>query len=125
MVETNAAQSSTESGWLWLIKILSGLLILVIITIHLIVNHFVGSAAGLLTWAEVVAYYQNPIIPLMEAAFLVFAVSHAMIGLRSIIIDLHPSRAVLNAVTWLLTGVGAAAIAYGIWLLWTIVVQGR
>lgn len=125
MVDMNSAQSSTESGWLWLIKILSGLLILVIITIHLIVNHFVGSAAGLLTWAEVVAYYQNPIIPLMEAAFLVFAISHAMIGLRSIVIDLHPSRAALNAVTWLLTGVGAAAIAYGIWLLWAIVVQGR
>jgi succinate dehydrogenase / fumarate reductase membrane anchor subunit len=125
MVETNTAQTSTESGWLWLIKILSGLLILVIITIHLIVNHFVGSASGLLTWAEVVAYYQNPLIPLMEAAFLIFAVSHAMIGLRSIVIDLHPSRAALNTITWLLTGVGVVAIVYGIWLLWAIVAQGR
>lgn len=125
MNESYSAQTSTESGWLWLIKILTGLLILVIITIHLIVNHFVGSASGLLTWAEVVAYYQNPLIPLMEAAFLIFAVSHAMIGLRSIVIDLHPSRAALNTITWLLTGVGTVAIVYGVWLLWAIVAQGR
>ena len=78
----------------------------------------------MLTYADVVAYYQNPIIPIMEAAFLICVVSHCLIGLRSIIIDLHPSQKVLTNITWLLTALGAVSIVYGIWLLFAIVAQG-
>jgi succinate dehydrogenase hydrophobic anchor subunit len=124
MAEITFKQSSSESGWVWLLKIVTGLLIVVILIIHLIVNHMLGTEGGLLTYADVVAYYQNPIIPIMEAVFLICVVSHCLIGLRGIIIDLNPSPKTLNGITWLLTGLGAAFVVYGIWLLMAIVAQG-
>ncbi len=124
MTNMTSERPSSESGWLWLFKIVSGLLLVLILLIHLIVNHMLGTEGGLLTFAEVVKYYQNPIIPIMEGAFLIFVVSHSLIGLRSIILDLNPSPKVLSGVTWVLTGVGAVSIIYGIWLLLAIVAQG-
>ena len=124
MAEITSKQVSSENSWVWLLKIVTGLLIIVILVIHLIVNHMLGTEGGLLTYADVVAYYQNPIIPIMEAAFLICVVAHSLIGLRGIIIDLNPSPRTLNGITWLLTGLGAAFIVYGLWLLMAIVAQG-
>lgn len=123
MIETQSAPKSGESTWLWLSKIISGLLIFIVLIIHYVVNHFIGENA-LLSYEDIVAYYQNPIIPIMEIFFLVFVVSHALIGLRSIILDLKPSRGALKAIDWTFTGVGAVAIVYGIWLVLAIVAKG-
>jgi succinate dehydrogenase / fumarate reductase, membrane anchor subunit len=111
-----------ENAWLWLLKVASGVLILVILIIHLIVNHFTAPN-GLLSYAEVVAYYQNPIIPIMEGIFLVFVVVHSLVGLRSILLDLKPSRILLSIIDSVLTLFGASAIIYGIWLLLAVVAQ--
>lgn len=53
----------------------------------------------------------------MESTFLVLVVSHAFIGLRSIILDLHPSERVMAWIDRALVLVGAGAVIYGIWLL--------
>ncbi len=114
---------SGENAWLWLVKIVTGLLIVIILGIHLVVNHFVAEG-GLLTWADVVAYYQNPLIPIMEIAFLIFVVTHALIGVRSILLDLHPSRSTLNVINWAFLLIGAGFIVYGIWLVGAVMAQG-
>lgn len=119
---TTTSPKPTENAWLWLFKIVSGVLIVVILIIHLIVNHFTAPE-GLLSWAEVVAYYQNPLIPLMEGFFLVFVVSHSLTGLRSILLDLKPSRSLLSVIDAVLTIFGVSAIGYGIWLLLAIIGQ--
>ena len=119
---TNTSSKPTENVWLWLLKIASGVLILVILVIHLIVNHFTAPG-GLLSYAEVVAYYQNPLIPMMEGFFLVFVVVHSLLGLRSILLDLKPSRTLLSVIDSVLTLFGAAAIFYGIYLLLAVVAQ--
>jgi succinate dehydrogenase / fumarate reductase membrane anchor subunit len=124
MLATRSAPKPRESTWLWLTKIITGLLIIVILIIHFIVNHFIGENA-LLTYEDIVVYYQNPIIPVMEIAFLIFVVSHSLIGLRSIILDLKPSNGMLKALDWLFTIVGVAAVIYGIWLIAVIAGQGR
>lgn len=120
MLETRSAPKNGEGAWLWLIKIFGGVLIVVILIIHLIVNHFIAEG-GLLTYADVVRYYSNPIIPIMEISFLILVVSHSLIGLRSIILDLNPSRSLLTAVNLVFTVVGVVSIGYGIWLVMTIV----
>jgi succinate dehydrogenase hydrophobic anchor subunit len=114
---------SGEGTWLWFIKAVTGLLVIVILFIHLIVNHFVAPN-GLLSYADVVRYYQNPIIPIMEIGLVAFAVSHSLIGLRGIILDLKPTRAVIGVMNWLFTFIGVAAVIYGIWLIFTIVSKG-
>ena len=114
-IRNTSAPRSGENSWLWLVKIVTGPLLIVLILVHFIVNHFIGQN-GLLTYADVVAYYSNPLIPLMEIVFLATVVTHSLSGLRGIILDLKPSRGVLTAVDWLLTLVGVAAISYGAWL---------
>jgi len=123
MNESLYGPKTGEGAWLWFIKALTGVLVIVILFTHFIVNHFVAPN-GLLTYAEVLKYYQNPIIPIMEILFVVFVVSHSLIGLRGIILDLKPSRSLLTAINWVFTAVGAVAIIYGVWLILTLVAKG-
>lgn len=114
-----------ETTWLWLIKIVTGPLLVVLLGLHLGVNHYLGSLpTGLMTYDDVVSYFQNPIIPAIEILFLITVVTHSLLGLRGIILDLNPSRAILNAATWLLVILGVSASVYGIWLALAIASQG-
>lgn len=114
-----------ENTWIWLIKIVTGPLLLLVIALHFTVNHYMGSMpSGLMTYDDIVAYYQNPIIPAIEIVFLATVVTHSLIGLRGIILDMNPSRKVLNIVTWLLVILGVFSVGYGIWLALAIASQG-
>jgi succinate dehydrogenase hydrophobic anchor subunit len=97
-------------------------LIFVILGIHLVVNHLVAPD-GLLSYADVIRYYSIPFIPVMEICFLVLAVGHSLMGLRSILLDLNPSDRLLVWADRLLVVIGAVAIIYGVWLV--IVLAGR
>ena len=114
---------SQENAWLWLVKAVSGLLVLVVLIIHFIVNHFVAPN-GLLTYTDVVRYYHLPVIPVMEIGFLVFVVSHALIGLRGILLDLKPKPGLIKVTNWVFLIIGVGAITYGSWLVITIVERG-
>lgn len=114
-----------ENTWLWLIKIVTGPLLLIVLGLHLTVNHYMGSnASGLMTQDEVIRYFQNPIIPAIEILFLITVVTHSLLGLRGIVLDMNPSRTILNAVTWLLVILGVSSVVYGIWLALRIAAQG-
>ena len=114
-----------ENTWIWLIKIATGPLLILVIGLHFAVNHHMGSmSSGLMTHEDVIAYYQNPIIPIIEIVFLVTVVTHSLIGLRGIILDMNPSRKVLNIVTWLMVILGVFSVGYGIWLAFAIAAQG-
>ncbi len=108
-----------ENAWLWLLKIVTGLLIVAVLGVHFVINHAVAPG-GLLSYHDVVAYYQNPWVVAMEIFFLVVVVSHAILGLRSILLDLDPSDGVLRVINLLFLALGAGAITYGIWLALTI-----
>ncbi len=112
-----------EGAGLWFLKILTGFLVIVVLVIHLIVNHLIVPG-GLLSYADIVQYYQNPIIPMMEIVFLIFVVVHALIGLRSVLLDLHPSDQVLRMINYGLGVLGIGSIAYGVWLVLVIVGRG-
>jgi len=118
-----SAPRSGENTWLWLLKIVTGPLLLILLGIHLVVNHFIGET-GLLTYADVVAYYQNPIIPIMEICFLIAVVTHSLTGLRGIILDLKPSRNILKVIDVILVIFGISAIVYGTWLALVIASKG-
>ena len=123
MLATKSAPKSGEGMWLWLIKIASGILIILLLLLHFIVNHtglISITENGLLTHEGVVQYYANPLIPAIEILFLIFVVSHSLIGLRSIILDLKPSRSLLRVINWGVVLLGAVAIVYGIWLVFEI-----
>lgn len=112
-----------EGAGLWFLKILTGFLVIVVLAIHLIVNHLIVPG-GLLSYADIVQYYQIPIIPMMEIVFLIFVVTHALIGLRSVLLDLRPSNILLQWINYGLGVLGIGSIAYGVWLVLVIVVRG-
>ena len=116
MLETPSIPKKREGTWLWLYKIAAGLLIVVLLGVHFVVNHLVAPT-GLLTYNDVIRYYKTPIVPIMEIAFLVFVVSHALVGLRSILLDLNPSNQVLKVFDIFFLLLGSGSIIYGIWLV--------
>lgn len=122
-MQTQSAPKPGESTWLWLLKIFSGLLILVVLIIHLVVNHFTAPE-GLLSFQDVINYYRNyPIVPFMEGFFLIFVIAHSLLGVRSIVLDLNPSKAFTKAMDVVLLVVGLGFSVYGIWLLYAIMAQ--
>jgi succinate dehydrogenase / fumarate reductase membrane anchor subunit len=114
-----------ETTWIWLIKIVTGPLLILLLILHLIVNHYIGSLpSGLMTYDDIVQYYQNPIIPVIEILFLATVVTHSLIGLRGIILDMNPSRTILTVINWFLSALGIFSVAYGIWLALAIASKG-
>lgn len=113
---------SGEGAGIWFLKIITGFLVILVLLIHLVVNHLIVEG-GLLSYADVVQYYQIAIVPIMEVFFLVFVVTHALLGLRSVLLDLHPSNKMLKVINSGLISLGVVSIVYGTWLV--IVIAGR
>jgi succinate dehydrogenase hydrophobic anchor subunit len=109
-----------ENFWLWFLKIVSGVLVVVVLFTHLIIQHLVGSS-GLLTHHEIVNFFANPFYRILEGSFLVAVVTHALIGLRSVFLDLNPSQKILKAADRVMIAVWIISIVYGIWLIQRIV----
>ena len=124
MITSKSGPKPGESAGLWMVKLFTGFLLIIILAIHLTVNHMLGSENGLLSHSDVVTYYQNWIVPIMEIFFLIFVISHALIGTRSIILDLNPSKGVLKTVDWVFIIGGTGFVIYGIWLVFAIVQMG-
>jgi succinate dehydrogenase / fumarate reductase membrane anchor subunit len=121
----DAAERDASAGGVgtvsWLIQVVTGALVLVLVTLHMIANHFIVPG-GLRDFQDVVEYLRTPIILVLEVAFLVVVTWHGMLGLRAVLFDLGLSRRAERATTRVLTVVGIATVAYGLWL--TAVVIG-
>jgi succinate dehydrogenase hydrophobic anchor subunit len=103
------------SGAMWLVQALTGLILVFILAAHMIAHHFVVEG-GLRNYEQVLAYVANPIVFVIEILFVIVAVIHALLGVRSIINDLRPSAGVMRAVEWGLRIVAVLTIGYGIYL---------
>lgn len=115
MEKPDNSKKDHEGSWLWILKILAGLILVIIMGIHFLVNHLLAPE-GLLTYQEVIRYYSFAIVPVMEIIFLVVVIFHSFVGLRSIILDLNPSNRVMKFVDFILVILGGAAVVYGTWL---------
>lgn len=99
----------------WFIQVVTGALVLVLVTLHMIANHFLVPG-GLRDFHDVVEYLRTPIILVLEVAFLVVVTWHGLLGLRAVLFDFGLSPRTERAITWILTVVGIATVAYGLWL---------
>lgn len=123
LTSSRSAPKSGENSGLWLLKLVTGPLIFVLIIIHFIVNHLVGET-GLLTYSQVVEYYQVWVVPIMEGLFLALVVAHSLLGLRSVILDLRPSKGLVTVMNWVFLVFGLVVFIYGIWLIRVITQVG-
>ena len=104
-------------AWVW--QAATGVLLLVLLTVHMIAHHFIVEG-GLRTHAEVVAYLRSPVIFVVEHLFLVTVTVHAMLGVRAVLFDFGLAPATERRVTRWLIAIGSLTVVYGVWLLWAV-----
>ena len=96
-----------------------GILLLILLGVHLVVNHWVAPN-GLLSYADVIRYYDVPGIAWMEVLFLIVVTAHCLMGMHAILLDLSLPATTLKVLTWILFAMGLVITAYGIRLTWVV-----
>ena len=92
--------------------------LLVLVTVHMVAQHFVlEQIGGLRTYQQVLEYISNPIMFVIESLFLVVVTWHAMLGLRSVIFDFGLSARTRRWVNRWLMVLGVVTVAYGFVLI--------
>jgi len=111
-----ASGGSRSRTWRWTAG--SGAVLLVLVTIHMVANHFVlEQVGGLRTYPQVLAYIHNPVIFVVESALLVAVTAHAMLGLRSVLLDFGLSGRSKRRLDRALVALGALTAVYGFVLI--------
>jgi succinate dehydrogenase hydrophobic anchor subunit len=102
----------------WLSTALTGMALLVLVTVHMVAHHLVvEEVGGLRTYDQVLAYVGHPLILVTEATFLVVVTWHAMLGLRAVMLDLALPARLERLVRPGVTVLGIVTVAYGLVLL--------
>ena len=115
-----ARAETKAAGLTWLAQALSGLLLVLLLGLHMIANHFV-LPQGLAGYQDVINYLAHPGIFVLETVFLIVVIAHALLGVRAIIFDNGLSARAEKAISAFLTLLGGLLVAYGLWLTITIV----
>jgi succinate dehydrogenase cytochrome b556 subunit len=116
----NPFAQEPKKSWTWYWQAFTGVALLLLLGLHFIANHFIATG-GIRDFADVVSYLRNPIILVLEVLFLVVVATHAMLGVRAIIMDFGISDQAEKRLTQVLTLVGILTVAYGLWLTWAII----
>lgn len=106
-------------------QVTSGVLLLVLLTVHMVAQHFVVEG-GLRTYADVVAWIRNPVVFAVEALLLICVTWHGIAGVHAVLLDLGlglRGRAE-RIVARVLLDLAVATVLYGLWLLYTIAFGG-
>ena len=119
MMENPFAQE-TKRSWTWYWQVFTGIALLLLLGLHFIANHFIVQG-GLRDFADVVSYLRNPIILVLEVLFLVVVTTHAMLGVRAIVMDFGISGHAEKRLSQALTVIGVLTVSYGLWLTWAII----
>lgn len=114
---TRSPGGSTRSrSWRW--TAVTGVALLALVTIHMVAHHFVvDSIGGLRTYGQVLDYIDTPIIVLIEGVFLVVVTAHAMLGLRSVLLDFGLSDRWRRLLERSLVVIGVITVVYGFVLI--------
>ena len=114
-VPFEVARARTRAGTLWLVKAVSGVLLIGFLGLHLVAQHFLVEG-GLRSYADVVAYLRQPLALIAEIGLLASVLVHAALGVRAILVEILPSEGALRRASWVIAGIAGAAFGYGIGL---------
>ena len=112
-------QAGRDHMWWWTVG--TGTALLVLVTVHMIANHFVvAEVGGLRTYHQVIEYLGHPVILVTESLFLTVVTIHAMLGLRSVLLDVDMGPRARRRVDIGLWVLGSVTVVYGLGLLLTL-----
>jgi succinate dehydrogenase hydrophobic anchor subunit len=107
----------------WLAQVVSGVLLLVLLTVHMVAQHFVVSG-GLRTYDQVIAWISNPVVFVVEALLLVCVTWHGIAGVHAVLLDLGLRGRAERMVARVLLGLAVATVLYGLWFLYMLAFRG-
>lgn len=113
-----AEEPKPTSAWLW--QVFTGVGLVILLGLHFIANHFVAKG-GLRDFAEVVAYLRNPFILSLEVLFLLCVTTHALLGVRAILLDFGLSEFAERRLDRALKVVGGLTVGYGLVVTWMVI----
>lgn len=117
--KTVTTQAPNRAGAMWLVQAFTGLFLVALLLLHMVAHHFVVEG-GIRNFQDVIAYVSNPVIFTIELVFLVVVTTHAMLGVRAILLDFGWGRQAEQVINGVVAVVGITAVIYGIWLSITI-----
>lgn len=107
----------------WLAQVVSGVLLLLLLTAHMIAQHLVVEG-GLRTYDQVVAWVRNPVVFALEALLLICVTWHGIAGVHGVMLDLGLRGRTERIVAQVLGGLAVATVLYGLWLLYLLAFRG-
>jgi succinate dehydrogenase hydrophobic anchor subunit len=107
----------------WVAQVVSGVLLLVLLTAHMVAQHFVVEG-GLRTYDQVIAWIRNPVVFAVEALLLVCVTWHGIAGVHAVLLDLGLRGRAERIVARVLLDLAVATILYGLWLLYMLAFRG-
>jgi succinate dehydrogenase hydrophobic anchor subunit len=107
----------------WLAQVVSGGLLLVLLTVHMVAQHFVVSG-GLRTYDQVIDWIRNPLVFAVEALLLVCVTWHGIAGVHAILLDLGLRGRAERIAARVLFDLAVVTILYGLWLLFMVAFGG-
>jgi succinate dehydrogenase hydrophobic anchor subunit len=121
--DTQALRRQPRPAVVWMAQVVSGVLLLVLMTIHMAAQHFVVEG-GLRTYQDVVAWIRNPVVFAIEALLLLTVTVHGIAGVHAVLLDLGLRGRAERIAERVLRGLAAATVVYGLWLLAVIASRG-
>ncbi|MFN8473454.1 MAG: hypothetical protein U0822_14790 [Anaerolineae bacterium] len=115
-------RASHLAAWAWIAQAATGVLLLVLLTLHLAAQHFTG-ADGVLSYTEVIDYLRNPLVFLVETLFSASVLLHALLGVRAVLFDLDLSALRQHQVNIGLTILGVAMFLWAFALTFATVMR--
>lgn len=103
----------------WIFQVLSGALLLVLLGVHIVTQHFVVKG-GLRDYAQVLSYLSNPAVLAVESLFVLVLIWHAMLGLRAVLFDFGFGRRGQVMITWGVAALGTVTAGYSFWIIATL-----
>ncbi len=123
-------QHSSTGAWAWILQRLTGVLLWIFLGMHLLATHFgfftpeVTSGntgyTGPASYNSVMARLQSPMF-IVDATLLVIAVYHGLNGIKMVAYDVWTGKTARTIISWVLTLIGLASIAFGAYLLYYLV----
>jgi succinate dehydrogenase hydrophobic anchor subunit len=114
-ISFDAARAADRSGILWLVKAISGGLLIVFLGAHLIAQHLLVPG-GLRDFTSVVEYLRQPLALVTETLLVATVLVHAAIALRTFAGELVRNPRALRVVSYAIVLAAVATFGYTVWL---------
>lgn len=107
----------------WIFQVVSGVLLVFLLGVHIVTQHFVVKG-GLRDYGQVMSYLSNPVVLAVESLFVIVLIWHAMLGLRSVLLDFGCGPRGQALITRGVVALGVVTAAYSFWLIATLAAKG-